>query len=262
MQPESFIDFLIQHYIPKQRICSESEKQYWDAFWSREIAYFQEYGESRETRDRWLNRCNLKLVDHYNQLLDGVCGKSIIECGAGSGIISLLLAKLGASVTIVDFSSRSLEYAQLIANQLGITSNVEFLEADIFQLQQRAAYDIAWNCGVVEHYEWKDAVSLVNLMKSLVRPGGSVLVTLPNLLSIEIFYRMLKEGKGSEIYYSRRQLKCLMQEAGLKDIRIIPLLFATPSFAPHFGRPFENETLAKLFPQTSWLFSGIGKKDS
>lgn len=264
MFPETQINSLIQRLILKQNIFldSSSEEQYWDKYWQNEITYFNNFKESRETRDYWLNRCNMAMTDHYDSLLSGFTGKSIIECGGGSGINSLLMAKRGAKVTIVDFSVKSLEYAKLIARQLKIKKKAKFKRADIYHLNSnKNVYDVAWNCGVIEHYSWNKAVQLLKLMKGCVKPGGQVLVTIPNLLSYEIIYRMLKEGKGSEIFYSKRQLKMMMIEAGLSNVKVEPLLFATPSFAPYFGEFLENPIISKAIPTTSWLLSAIGKKN-
>jgi len=263
MFPETQINSLIQRLVLKQNIFlnSNSEEQYWDKYWQNEISYFNKYKESRETRDYWLNRCNVAMTNHYDSLLSGFANKSIIECGGGSGINSLLMAKRGAKVTIVDFSAKSLEYAKLIARQLKTEKQAKFKRADIYHLNfDKGVYDIAWNCGVIEHYSWDKAVRFLKLMISYVKPGGQVLVTIPNLLSYEIIYRMLKEGKGSEIFYSKRQLKMMMIEAGLLNVDVEPLLFATPSFAPHFGEFLETPFLNKVMPTTSWLISAVGEK--
>lgn len=261
---EIIINQFIQWFIPKQIIyekADKKEKTYWDKFWSDEIAYYQKYGESRETRDEWLNRCNMKILKHYEELLCDFTGKTLIECGSGSGILSLLMSKAGAITTIVDFSSKSLQYARLIAHQLQIKKGVKYLKANIFQLKsEKEKYDVAWNCGVIEHYKWHDAIRLIKSMSQLVHKDGHVIITLPNLLSFEIIYRMLKEGKGSEIYYSKQQLQSMMEEAGLYNVQVESLVFTTPSFAPKLNKFLEHKSIIKFLPPLSWLFSGVGTK--
>lgn len=261
MQPENLINSMIQKIFRKQEILtsSENEEGYWDKYWQNEIDDFKKHGESRETRDYWLNRCNQIMTRHYKNLLVGFKNKSVIECGGGSGINSLLMAQNGAKVTITDFSKKSLKYAKLIAKQLELSTKTNFIKADIFKYKPTELFDVAWNCGVIEHYEWNKAINFIKLMKSFVKPEGKVLITIPNLLSYEIVYRMIKEGKGSEIFYSRRQLKKMMELAGLKNIKVEPLLFATPSFAPKEGQFLENKIMANIFPPSWWLFSAVGE---
>lgn len=261
MQPEELINSIIQRIFRKQEILinSENEEGYWDKYWQNEIDDLKTHGESRETRDYWLNRCNQTMTKQYEQFLAGFNSKSIIECGGGSGINSLLMAQNGAKVTITDFSKKSLEYAKLISKQLRLSTKTNFIKADIFKFKPTQLFDVAWNCGVIEHYEWYKAINFIKLMKCFVKPKGKVLITIPNLLSYEIVYRMIKEGKGSEIFYSRRQLKRMMELAGLKNIKVEPLLFATPSFAPKMGQFLESKIMANIFPPSWWLFSAVGE---
>lgn len=260
MQPEKLINTIIQKVFYKQKILidSKSEEDFWDKYWQNEINDFKKHGESRETRDYWLNRCNQIMTKHYKKLLVGFKNKSIVECGGGSGINSLFMAQNGAKVTITDFSKKSLEYAKLIAKQLKLSTKIDFIKADIFKFKPKQLYDVAWNCGVIEHYEWNQAINFIKLMKSFIKPKGKVLITIPNLLSYEIIYRMIKEGKGSEIFYSRRQLKKMMELAGLKNVKVEPLLFATPSFSPKIGQFLENKIAANIFPPSWWLLSVVG----
>ena len=57
-------------------------------------------------------------------------------------------------------------------------------------------------------------------MKRVTKRDGQIIVVVPNLLSLEIIYRMIKFGKGSEQYISKAKLKKFLEEIGLANIEI------------------------------------------
>jgi cyclopropane fatty-acyl-phospholipid synthase-like methyltransferase len=67
-------------------------------------------------------------------------GRRIIDFGCGPGLYTSRFARLGAEVSGVDFSSRSIEYARERARREGL--DVTYMEADYLGLQPDGPFDL------------------------------------------------------------------------------------------------------------------------
>lgn len=68
-----------------------------------------------------------------------IAGKSMIELGCGTGLISIIAAKFGAEVTSTDLSSKAIENIKSNALQQGVSINV--IHSDLFDSIQRQKFD-------------------------------------------------------------------------------------------------------------------------
>jgi SAM-dependent methyltransferase len=75
--------------------------------------------------------------------LGSVVGKRILHLQCNTGADSILLARMGATVTGVDLSHENIHYATLLAQDSGIDS-VQFIQSDVLKLREvhEGAYDI------------------------------------------------------------------------------------------------------------------------
>lgn len=64
----------------------------------------------------------------------------IIDFGCGPGLYTSRLARLGAQVTGVDFSPRSIAYAREQAKQVGV--NIDYVEEDYLEYEPPGTYDL------------------------------------------------------------------------------------------------------------------------
>ncbi len=101
---------------------------------------------------------------------DSVDGKDVLEIACGGGQSAVHLAKLGARVTAVDFSSRQLEHARALARSH--EANVRFLESDVQDLStlDDASFDIAFSAYAFGFVE--DIRSAFHEIERVLRPGG------------------------------------------------------------------------------------------
>jgi SAM-dependent methyltransferase len=83
--------------------------------------------------------------DAYVELIDvaagGIAGKSVLDIGCGTGLLSVKLAKQGAQVTGIDLSSDMLVVAEERARALSLP--VQFIEQPMQQLSGFTGYDVA-----------------------------------------------------------------------------------------------------------------------
>jgi 2-polyprenyl-3-methyl-5-hydroxy-6-metoxy-1,4-benzoquinol methylase len=154
-------------------------------------------------------------------------GMKILEPGCGAGVIGGLFALMGAEVTLFDNDSKTLTRAREHSDALGVTSRINFVEGDMFHSPlPKRSFDLVWNDGTIEHFD--DPVTVVQLMASMAKPGGRVLVTVPNKWTAHTFViRPLWRWRnaythdrwGKEKSYSETELRHLLEGAGLSDVR-------------------------------------------
>lgn len=129
----------------------DSQLSYWDAHYEAE-----DQGPVIGALEAGFRRPGL-LVAHYPmvRLLESLplpLGSSI-ELGCGSGSFSLLLKKLGIvkEVTLLDYSTASLEAAHRLFEHFGESCTLvhSAIESAPFQ---PGAFDLALSAGVIEHY--------------------------------------------------------------------------------------------------------------
>lgn len=127
-----------------------------------------------------LMRANPGLHEESFDVIRKFCdaGDNIVDVGAGQGAFSARLKDAGFSVTAVDknpddFRARDVRY--LSVNFDSGSDVASFVDAN------RDSFDVAIGMEVIEHVEspW----DYFRLLLSLVRPGGIVLLTTPNVAS-------------------------------------------------------------------------------
>lgn len=127
-----------------------------------------------------LMRANPALHEEAFEVLRGVmaAGCRVIDVGSGQGAFAARLSDAGYAVTSVDKNVADFR-----------ADGVEFIAVDFDNAQQVAGFrqshegqfDVAIGMEVIEHVEnpWE----YCRLLLSLVRPGGLVLITTPNVES-------------------------------------------------------------------------------
>ena len=111
-------------------------------------------------------------------------GIKIADFGCGPGLYAARLAKRGANVTGIDFSERSIEYAEEVASceQLGIKyvnqNYLEFETEDRFDLVLMIMCDF---CAL----SYRQRKGLLSKFYNTLKPGGSVLLDVFSLSAFE-----------------------------------------------------------------------------
>ncbi len=107
-------------------------------------------------------------------------GSRIADFGCGPGLYANRLAKLGAGVTGIDFSKRSIQHARGAAAEAGLA--IEFVNENYLDFQTTDRYDLIMMI-MCDFCALSPAQRLVMLEKfhSLLLPGGSVLLDVYSL---------------------------------------------------------------------------------
>lgn len=143
-------------------------------------------------------------------------GATVLEAGCGGGAQSLTLAQRGGyQVSLLDFSAQALDYARRLFAQHG--QPVQTIEADAFARGQ-AEYDMVFNAGVLEHYDFSEQVRFVQGMAS--RSRRYVMVLVPNRACYWYWVWRLQKAAAGQWPYGKEvplvDMQAVFESAGLQ----------------------------------------------
>ena len=104
-------------------------------------------------------------------------GSRLLEAGCGSGRSSLALAQSGGfEVTLLDFSEAAIAHARTVFERAGVRA--QFQVGDALGGAAAPEYDVVFNAGVLEHYDFERHVAFLQGMKR--RSRHYVFTLVPN----------------------------------------------------------------------------------
>lgn len=146
-------------------------------------------------------------------------GAKVLDCGAGTGELSLAASDNADSVLCTDMSKNMLKQAQRKARALG-ADNIEFAARNIFDLQDPDdAYDVVI-AGNVLHL-LTNPQGAVKEMYRVLKPGGRLLLpTFTNKNSSRLLIGIYKKlGFDPAANYSPSEYKKMLGDCGLGRVR-------------------------------------------
>jgi SAM-dependent methyltransferase len=109
-------------------------------------------------------------LEYAFHLLNGVHGRTVIDLGSGSGLNTVILAKLGAQVISIDSSNSNLEMTKRRVQTHRVTDRVTLIHTDGFSIP------IADGCAdrVLCHslLQHSEPVLIARQIRRLLKPGG------------------------------------------------------------------------------------------
>lgn len=146
-------------------------------------------------------------------------GAKVLDCGAGTGELSLAASDNADSVLCTDLSKNMLKQAQRKAKALG-ADNIEFAARNIFDLQDPDdTYDVVI-AGNVLHL-LTNPQGAVKEMYRVLKPGGKLLLpTFTNKNSTRLLIGIYKKlGFDPAANYSPSEYKKMLGDCGLGRVR-------------------------------------------
>jgi SAM-dependent methyltransferase len=180
-------------------------------------------------RIRWQRR-----VDLLTGNSPGNC-RRVLEIGTGTGTFTEVLASRFPFVASVDIAPAFMAHARRRAPsaRLVLADAHDPCFAD-------ETFDRVVGCSVLHHLDWDDALAGVF---RVLRPGGSIAFSEPNLANPQIFLQKnwapLKRRLGDspdEYAFTSAQIHRSLERSGFTDIRVVPYEFLHPS-TPEFLIP-------------------------
>lgn len=173
----------------------------------------------------------------------------IFEPGCATAKISLAVAlRANCEITCLDYSEEALTVARETYNTLTrvkpVKINAKFVIGDLQNLKFNNEFDVVFNEGVIEHwFDKNDRLNTIINMAKACKPGGKVLIWVPNAMSF--FYKFWIKTKYpafdivSEKPFRPDELKELMKLAGLKDVKVeIHQIYLSPFIWPYIFTKF------------------------
>lgn len=181
-------------------------------------------------------------------------GKKILEVGAGSGSDAIMLAKKGAVVTTLDFSSQSTKICRLLAKKEG--TKIKAVTADCQKMPfSNNTFDLVFSVGLVEHFQ--DPIPVIDEQLRVLKPGGYLIVDVPQKFNLYTLVKKYRMANGSfpfgwETEYSYFDLQKIAKKLNVKVIKYFGhdsafTLHLPQSIQPVFKKIFsiiENSTIA------------------
>ena len=255
-----------------------SDTEQWGAIWQNDISNYDAAAVLAAVEEESASvRCE-KITTYLDTHLGDLGGKHTIEIGCGGAIYSLILARLGARATLLDYSPEALALAERNLGALHLEG--ELLQADAFNLspELHGRFDVVMSFGTVEHYRYPRRLAICQAHVDLVKPGGVVIISVPNVFFLphEILKVLLvARGKwflGYEGSFSRRELFRVARQLGLQRYRIVgsswrndlrryvEIVRDTRTFGKWFpkSRPGTQPAAARRAREDHWLDNFFG----
>jgi 2-polyprenyl-3-methyl-5-hydroxy-6-metoxy-1,4-benzoquinol methylase len=203
----------------------ENSKDLWDRHWlGQEISA---RALKRSTDDEMASVRWRKIEDEVLTRYGSFTGLEVLELGAGAGTVSLIMRLKGADVTLIDYSPRALERAQLLFRNFNCTAN--FLKADCLNLPSEllGKFDISMSFGLAEHFIGKERAKIFIAHSIALKDNGISFISVPNRYCLP--YRLWKKGLelrrawlyGREVPFTAAELRRMASSAGYRDNRIL-----------------------------------------
>jgi SAM-dependent methyltransferase len=162
---------------------------------------------------------------HLSYCFGNPKGKKILEVGSGSGQCSAYLASKGGIIHLLDISEDSLGFSKKYFASKKLA--VKLYKQDAFAMTfPSESFDYVWNGGVIEHFSDRKKVEMLKKMWKLVKPGGKILVTVPNandypfMLAKRILELRKKWAFGREDDLTMTRIRGLAGRAGIEKFSL------------------------------------------
>ncbi len=214
----------------------------YDASWPEDVQALYRH----DMQEIWDRTISPQIWNQYHNQLDyylDIAGKAplnILDVGCAQGTLALKLAEAGHHVIAVDIRSQFLEYAQSRHTQ----GDIRFLAANVLEDDLPGGQDLIFANQIIEHLVYPS--ELLQRLKSLLKPGGRLVVTTPNGDYVKNplpSYRDLgnpkdwehmqftADGDGHFFAYRNGELAEIFRSTGFSDIHVN--FFETPFISGH-----------------------------
>jgi 2-polyprenyl-3-methyl-5-hydroxy-6-metoxy-1,4-benzoquinol methylase len=157
--------------------------------WRGEIEFFDRIADSKidslrpvppRTLERYRRRRRAWLpVEYRFSVVGSVQGKRVLDVGCGDGKNSVLLALLGARVTSLDISPRSIAVAEKRAALNGVAERVSFICAHIERAEfAPRSFDVIW-CDAFLHHVRDELTGVLARFNEWCVPDGVIMISEP-----------------------------------------------------------------------------------
>jgi len=236
---------------------SDQERKKWDQYYASHHQD-QEPENIRQFREEFVG------------LVEGLLpeGGRVLEAGSGAGQQSLSLAQKGTfEIALMDFSTEAIDLARGSFARSGLEAHFDV--QDVFQPGE-PEFDLVFNAGVLEHYDFDEQVDFMRGMAS--RSRKFVLVLVPNFQNYWYWvWRIQKSSQGSWPFGKEIPALDMARVFGAVDLHYHGSAYLGVSWTESFIDAMDgiSDELRRLLldihgsgllakTQTSYLLAGLG----
>lgn len=147
-----------------------------------------------------LKMADIPYQDLFNRLLPHNPKFKCIEIGAIPGSFLVYFYKqFGYHVTGLDFADNDKVFHDTMAAN-GI-KDYDFIHSDFLAYHSDDKYDVVTSFGFVEHFD--DYPDVVRRHCQLVKPGGYLVITMPNFRYLQFVYHLLFDRANLDIHNTK-----------------------------------------------------------
>lgn len=198
-----------------------------------------------------INPARLAWIDGHAAIKD----KQVIDVGCGGGLLSEGMAALGANVTGIDLSEKSLGVARLHLFESGLAINYRLISAEAMAAESPSQFDVLTCLEMLEHVP--DPASTVAACARLIKPGGQVFLSTINrnlkaymlaVVGAEYVLNLLPRGTHDFTRFLKpAELTRLCRDAGLEVLDIVGMRY----------NPFSRESSISADTDVNYLVRAI-----
>ncbi|MBT4286313.1 MAG: class I SAM-dependent methyltransferase [Deltaproteobacteria bacterium] len=196
----------------------------WDNFWEKNELRQDDLDAVKYEllTIRWQRIENIT-IDHFGQFE----GLNILEIGGGIGTNAALMAKMGANVSILDYSKKALKRSEKLFNELGLKVNLIQDDALSLSSKYKSKFDITMSFGLAEHFIGEERQRIIETHIKALKQGGVTFISVPNKYNppYRIYKYLAQKARfwsvGEEYPYSRGEFKEICKSLKIKDYLFI-----------------------------------------
>lgn len=226
------------------------------------------------------NPLSHSFIHRFNKsinLIEDLNGKKICDLGCGTGILIPFVLYSNGKYTGVDNSKEMINVINKKFFKELETKAIDLKSCDLRDLNINEKFDVIFGLGFIEYFDNPD--SILEKIDSLLNNNGQVILSFPNLLSLDYFmvkafyilkylFRIMfnkKTNTPPRNMWTVDSAKKMFERKGFKNIKIInyntnlfvyPFTRIIPKFSNFFGNFFENSFLSRIsFFSTGFIIS-------
>ena len=161
-----------------------------------------------EPRHFWFGTRNKLILATMRAALGPLAGRTVLDVGCGTGFVTSALERAGMRAVGIDMHEVGLRFAR--PRMRG-----PLLCATATTLPFKDQFDVAMLCDVIEHCP--DDVVVLRDTGRAIRPGGSVVVTVP---AHQALWTSVDDISGHKRRYDAAMLRAAIERAGL-HVRLV-----------------------------------------
>ncbi len=153
--------------------------------WAAEVQFFDREADSRGVTpldpgvvERYAHPVLPWSIDFRFRVAGDLRGKRVLDVGAGTGENSLVLAALGANVTAIDISPKSLEVLRQRAELSGLSGRIETICKPLEEWHPQESFDIVWVDAFL-HHVLSNLDFVLGQLRRFAGPHGRIIIAEP-----------------------------------------------------------------------------------